>query len=406
MYLTAISRVELFVAMNVRILVVIENPIGVVMAVGKACEATALDGVGDLDWGLGWSGFGSSTGETPSGDSQNGAVDSSNANSMVAKFLMEELSIPNVEKLMENAQRKLMGSNSCWQNDYRNLFAGCAEILAVAEKRSRFTWHLSDCFQRDSGRSPFPHCDERSSTADCRKKLDPTEGTEIENLRIEANDIEKEIANVRDNLFSKTETLQGKADDIGNMAGASLEKQRQLLDGQSTALDGLQFLTEFQSEALTESRLSSCALSIFIISMFTSTKQTYNVRPWLYIELYIDEDGFSTGLCITFFIEVLVLRFTTLNIEEQAKILTFFRLLFAFLASAQLLHAIFTYRRISFHVNQTATGIGLRWSSWIDSDLPDVLDTSEDPDFDVSRDVGESSLATSVRKYDPCRRLR
>ncbi|OWM63883.1 hypothetical protein CDL15_Pgr006145 [Punica granatum] len=104
-------------------------------------------------------------------------------------------------------------------------------------------------------------------------------------------------------------------------------------------------------------------------------------------------------LCITFFIEVLVLRFTTLNIEEQAKILTFFRLLFAFLASAQLLHAIFTYR--DYEVFESSDTVILDGE-----DLPDVLDTSEDPDFDVSRDVGESSLATSVRKYDPCRRLR
>ncbi|OWM63882.1 hypothetical protein CDL15_Pgr006144 [Punica granatum] len=158
----------------------------------------------------GWSGFGSSTGETPSGDSQNGAVDSSNANSMVAKFLMEELSIPNVEKLMENAQRKLMGSNSCWQNDYRNLFAGCAEILAVAEKRSRFTWHLSDCFQRDSGRSPFPHCDERSSTADCRKKLDPTEGT----VFLKAQAFKQKKERLVKELKSSAEYAEDKLDSI------------------------------------------------------------------------------------------------------------------------------------------------------------------------------------------------
>uniref|UniRef100_A0A6N2N5W7 Uncharacterized protein n=1 Tax=Salix viminalis TaxID=40686 RepID=A0A6N2N5W7_SALVM len=44
------------------------------------------------------------------------------------------------------------------------------------------------------------------------------------------------------------------ADGIENMAGKSLDKQKQLLDGQSNALKGLQLLTQFQSEALEESR--------------------------------------------------------------------------------------------------------------------------------------------------------
>jgi len=49
-------------------------------------------------------------------------------------------------------------------------------------------------------------------------------------------------------------TLHSKADVIGNMAGTSLDKQRKLLDGQSVAIEGLQFLTTFQSQALEESR--------------------------------------------------------------------------------------------------------------------------------------------------------
>lgn len=77
---------------------------------------------------------------------------------------------------------------------------------------------------------------------------------DIENLRTEAAGIEKEIANVRDGMFSKMEALQGKADDIGSVAEASLERQRELLDGQSTALEGLQSLTSFLSQSLEESR--------------------------------------------------------------------------------------------------------------------------------------------------------
>lgn len=81
-------------------------------------------------------------------------------------------------------------------------------------------------------------------------------GEEIGNLRNEAVEIEKEISKVGDEMSSKMKYLQSKADDIGNMAGVSLDKQQQLLDGQTTALKDLEFLTRFQSEALEESRKS------------------------------------------------------------------------------------------------------------------------------------------------------
>ena len=50
------------------------------------------------------------------------------------------------------------------------------------------------------------------------------------------------------------DNLKSKAEDIGNMAGISIDKQQQLLEGQSTALEELNSLTEFQSKALEESR--------------------------------------------------------------------------------------------------------------------------------------------------------
>ena len=79
-------------------------------------------------------------------------------------------------------------------------------------------------------------------------------GQEIDNLRNEAIELEKGITKVGDAMSMKMRSLQSKADDIGNMAGVSLDKQQQLLDGQSTALEGLQILTKFQSKALEESR--------------------------------------------------------------------------------------------------------------------------------------------------------
>lgn len=96
--------------------------------------------------------------------------DKSNEN-LVAEFSMEPLNNQKGMKLVENARRMAVSSNSCWQNAYKNLFAGCSEILAGEEKRSRFAWHLSDCFQKDSGRPDFPYCDPKSSMLNCLKKL-------------------------------------------------------------------------------------------------------------------------------------------------------------------------------------------------------------------------------------------
>ncbi|KAB5537500.1 hypothetical protein DKX38_015033 [Salix brachista] len=202
------------------------------------------------------------------------------------------------------------------------------------------------------------------------------------------------IGRVGDTLSSKMQTLQNSADDIENMAGKSLDKQKQLLDGQSNALKGLQLLTQFQSEALEESRsmlqhfaeyghkqqeellqkqeqlqkvhdhlvensnsilaaqlfaLQNAMLlesriikafvlytaSIFIVYMFTSTKQTYTIRARLYV-----------GLVATFLAEVAMIRLTTNIIERQTWLINVFRLIYGILASIQFLHAIFTYRLV------------------------------------------------------------
>lgn len=60
-------------------------------------------------------------------------------------------------------------------------------------------------------------------------------------------------------MFSKMITLQSKADE----AGMSLDKQKQFFDGQSVALEGLHFLTKFQSQALEDSRVTLEKLAEF-----------------------------------------------------------------------------------------------------------------------------------------------
>ncbi|GMP33359.1 hypothetical protein CsSME_00006714 [Camellia sinensis var. sinensis] len=570
-----------------------------------------------------WSWFSSTKETLTENPSENGAI----FNDVVGDFSMESLNNRKGIQLVENARKKMVASNSCWQNAYQNLFAGCSEILAGEEKRSRLAWHLSDCFQKDSGRPPFPHCDTKSSMLKCLTKLDEdarkiylefyletnsichqlqtdafkrqterlvnelknsaqfaedkletieekaegllqnshlihdslasidvqtqqvakltqnvedqvslvlrdTEavyeqskeiaasqselqekqatmkdkleesmaklhkssnkvGEEISNLKNQAIEIEEEISKVGNAMSSKMNTLQQRADDIGNMAGISLEKQKQVLDGQSLAFEGLQSLTKFQLQALEENRgtlqefaelgnrqqeellrrqellqqahdhlvessktilaaqeafeskqasmfvaldklfalhnamllesrfikaLFIYSISILFLYMFTSTKQTYAVRPRLYI-----------GLCVTFLIEFATIRYAPDEIEQQAWIISVVRSLAVVLASIQLLHAICTYRDyellnyqmlIKLNENLTEQFYGkqrnkeelwdvdmdseMNWSSWVDTELPEDLDNLEDPDYILPEEVGENSVATTIttKKYN------
>ncbi|CAL5372305.1 unnamed protein product [Camellia sinensis] len=548
-----------------------------------------------------WSWFSSSKEILTENPSENEAI----FNDVVGDFSMESLNNRKGIQLVENARKKMVASNSCWQNAYQNLFAGCSEILAGEEKRSRLAWHLSDCFQKDSGRPPFPHCDTKSSMLKCLTKLDEdarkiyletdafkrqterlvnelknsaqfaedkletieekaegllqnshlihdslasidvqtqqvakltqnvedqvslvlrdTEavyeqskeiaasqselqekqatmkdkleesmaklhkssnkvGEEISNLKNQAIEIEEEISKVGNAMSSKMNTLQQRADDIGNMAGISLEKQKQVLDGQSLAFEGLQSLTKFQLQALEENRgtlqefaelgnrqqeellrrqellqqahdhlvessktilaaqeafeskqasmfvaldklfalhnamllesrfikaLFIYSISILFLYMFTSTKQTYAVRPRLYI-------GITS-------------RYAPDEIEQQAWIISVVRSLAVVLASIQLLHAICTYRDyellnyqmlIKLNENLTEQFYGkqrnkeelwdvdmdseMNWSSWVDTELPEDLDNLEDPDYILPEEVGENSVATTIttKKYN------
>ncbi|KAF1873542.1 hypothetical protein Lal_00027580 [Lupinus albus] len=333
-----------------------------------------------------WGWFSSSK-ETSSSDSS--SPNMNNFRGSAAEFSIEGFHDGRGMKLIENAKKKLVASNSCWQNAYQHLFSGCSEILGDNEKRSRLAWHLSDCFHKDSGRPPFAHCDPKSSMANCLTTLDDlahkvylefyletnsichqlqayafkhetqrlvTElkrsaqyvedkldsmdeksehllqnskqihdsltsidiqtqhvaqtaqnvenhvhivlrhsesvheqtkkiavsqsqlekgqvvmkknlesgmemlkdsynylGQEIDKLKDEAIEIEKEVTKVGDAMSLKMTSLHDKAEDIGNMAGISLDKQQQVLDGQFMALQGLNSLSEIQSKAIEES---------------------------------------------------------------------------------------------------------------------------------------------------------
>ncbi|RZB55851.1 Protein GAMETE EXPRESSED 1 isoform B [Glycine soja] len=374
----------------------------------------------------------------------------------------------------------MISSNSCWQNAYQHLFAGCSEILAVDEKRSRLAWHLSDCFQRDSGRSPFPHCDPKSSIVVCSRSLDDlahkvylefyletnnpicyqlqahafkyeTERLVTE-LKTSAQYVEHKLDSIEEkseNIYynaqdrfmilliqlvatqNKMDNLKSKAEDIGNMAGISIDKQ-QLLEGQSTALEELNSLTEFQSKALEESRktrqyfaeyghrqheeliqrqqqiqgfhdrlmensreiLSSqesfeskqasmfvvfdrifalqntlllesrmikaffvYSILIFVIFMLTSTKQTYNIRPFLYI-----------GIMRPLNHQMLLTLINKVNSMQKEK-------------------------ELPWDLYTDYEG----WSEWIDVDLPNDVNCLDDPDH--IQEVAENPI-TVTKNYN------
>ncbi|XP_062153135.1 protein GAMETE EXPRESSED 1-like [Alnus glutinosa] len=233
-------------------------------------------------------------------------------------------------------------------------------------------------------------------------------GKEIDNLQNETVEIENKISKVGDSMYTKMNKLQSKADDIENIAGISLDKQKQLIEGQSEALQGLQSLAKFQSQALEESRVILQQLAKFgheqqeellrrqgqlqqandhlvensksilaaqeafeqkQATMFLALDKLSALHTALLLEsrlikacfvysisvfvIYMFTSTKSTytvrprlyiGLCATFLIEFAVLRFVTNGIEQQTWMVNLVRSLFAGLALIQILHAIFTYR--------------------------------------------------------------
>lgn len=121
-----------------------------------------------------WNFFGSGKTESPFTESYSKAKAISG--DVIAEFSMEALNDQKGIERVDKARRKLAGggSNTCWQNAYESLFAGCSEIIPDDKKRRRFAWLLSDCFQKESGGHAFPSCDTRSDSdvKKCLQKLD------------------------------------------------------------------------------------------------------------------------------------------------------------------------------------------------------------------------------------------
>lgn len=92
---------------------------------------------------------------------------------LMSEFSMDvfENSQKGIERI-ENAERKMLLTNSCWQRSYQSLFSTCRKALPDEELKSRLSWNLCDCFQQHTGRSPLPYCDAKSPMTKCLQKLD------------------------------------------------------------------------------------------------------------------------------------------------------------------------------------------------------------------------------------------
>ncbi|XP_074275304.1 protein GAMETE EXPRESSED 1-like [Silene latifolia] len=483
-------------------------------------------------WG-GW--FSSSNNKDPNHPISNG---------LVAEFSVDGLNDPKSVELLEDAKRKLGGTNLCWFNAYQNLFISCSEIFAAEEKRSRLAWLLSDCFQKDTGRNPFPSCKANSPMVDCLRNLNNHEhktylefylqtnslchqlqskafklqveslvndlkdsalsteekletieaksdnllhnsnhiqeslmsidtqtrkvGEDLKNmvsnigividqskelneqanniatsqvelieeqglmrekmeenmakveesyyslrqeidvLRLKAADVQEKVNRYGEALSSKMQNLQGKADEIVGMAGITVQNQQELLATQTKALDGLRSLTNFQSEALQESRVTLQQIIGFAqgqhqelmkqqeqilqahdrlasnsksmleaqeafeskqATMFTAIDKLFALHNAILLEsrllkaflvysllilvIYMFTSTKQTysvrcrlylGLCLAFALECGILQFTSTQVEQKTRLTTIIKSLLGAYAVLQLCYSFITYR--------------------------------------------------------------
>uniref|UniRef100_A0ACD5Y1X1 Uncharacterized protein n=2 Tax=Avena sativa TaxID=4498 RepID=A0ACD5Y1X1_AVESA len=135
--------------------------------------------------GFSWNIFSSSS---SSSSSNNNRAPMMELDGAVADFSMDGTNNPRGLKLLENARNKLAGPKNCWQEAYRNLFASCGEIMADKERQARLAWHLSSCYQEDSGRPAFPSCAGGSAKmVQCRKRLTDSESKVFLEFFLETN---------------------------------------------------------------------------------------------------------------------------------------------------------------------------------------------------------------------------
>ncbi|KAK9678289.1 hypothetical protein RND81_11G201300 [Saponaria officinalis] len=231
---------------------------------------------------------------------------------------------------------------------------------------------------------------------------------EIEVLQLRAADVLAKVNKYGEALTSEMDNLQGKTDEIASMTGISVQNQQELLAIQLKALDGLQSLTKFQSEALQESRITLQEIVGYVhgqhqelmqqqerllqahdklasnsksmleaqeafeskqASMFTAIDKLFALHNAMLLESRLIKVFFvysllglvcfmftSTkqtysvrfrlyiGLCIAFSMECGILQFTSTEIEQKTRVRTVVKSLLGAYAVLQLCYSFITYR--------------------------------------------------------------
>ncbi|KAL0549061.1 hypothetical protein IC582_013541 [Cucumis melo] len=214
----------------------------------------------------------------------------------------------------------------------------------------------------------------------------------------------------QEELLQRQKHLQQFHDHLMENSQSILAAQQSFESRQANISIALDKLFTLYNAMLLKSRLIRVFFiyftSIFIIYMFSSTKQTYALRPGYIL------------LCATFIIEVAILQLEVLDIEQQTWIVNLVRTVFLLLAFLQLLHAICTYRDydvLNHHMllmlvekingMQTSNKLtwdsesDMSWASWIDTELSKDI---EDSEYDLPEEIGENSISTTStsRKYN------
>ncbi|KAM5580494.1 protein GAMETE EXPRESSED 1-like [Rosa sericea] len=135
-----------------------------------------------------------------------------------------------IERIEEADKRKL---KSCWDDAYKALVTSCSEISSDKnDMKKRFSWELSNCFQKDIGRSPFPTCREGSPMKDCLAKLDDSAiqtyrafflETESICYQLQSHVFRAETEKLVNELVKSADYAEGKLDTIAEQSEKLLE---------------------------------------------------------------------------------------------------------------------------------------------------------------------------------------
>ncbi|XP_020255243.1 protein GAMETE EXPRESSED 1 [Asparagus officinalis] len=161
-------------------------------------------------------------------------------------------------KIVEDAKRKMVMANTCWQSSYRALFESCSAVLSDEERKRRLAWMLSDCFQIESGRPAFPGCKKESSMLQCLKRLNDGEHKVFLEFFMETNAIchqlqsesfKHETERLVNELAKSAHYAEDKLDIINEKSDQLLQDSNQIHDSLSSIHEETEQLVQTSKDA-------------------------------------------------------------------------------------------------------------------------------------------------------------